>query len=134
MYKKTTILLLLLTVLLTACKDKEEADCVAPAIGQNIVGTWTMNVDLGALGNDGPFTANFKANGDLVDQDNTFYIGVDTGNNGPVTRYWQVKNGQVLISQSKTTDPNFEFDVKENSCDKIVLNDGFGDITLTDKK
>lgn len=40
MYKKTTLLLLLVTALLTACQDKKEEDCVAPAIGQNIIATW----------------------------------------------------------------------------------------------
>ena len=40
MYKKSTLLLLLIAVLFTACQDKKEEDCGAPAIGQNIIGTW----------------------------------------------------------------------------------------------
>lgn len=134
MYRKTTILLLFLAALFTACKDKKDEDCVAPAIEQNIVGTWQVETDLGPLGKQGGFTANFKPNGELVDQDDVFYIGIDPGNSGPVTRYWQVKDGRVLISDTKTKAPSFEFDVVENTCEKIVLNEDFATVTLTDKK
>lgn len=135
MYKKSTFLLLLVAALLTACKDKKEEDCVAPAIGQNITGTWQVEMDLGPLGKDGGFTAQFKSNGELVDQDDIFYIGMVLDSQGPVTRHWRVENGRVLVSDTKAGTPTFEFDVMENSCQRIVLDDGgFILLTLTDRQ
>ena len=134
MYKKSTIILLLLVALVTACKDKKEEDCVAPAIEKNIVGTWKVEMDLGPLGKEGGFTAVFKPNGELVDENDLFYIGFMLDNQGSVTRYWQVKDGRVLVSDKKAGAPTFEFDVTENTCERIVLHDDIATITLTDRK
>ena len=65
MYRKSTLVLLLAAAILTACKDKKEADCVAPTIEKNLVGTWQATFTSKA-GNSGPSTVTFKENGTMT--------------------------------------------------------------------
>ncbi len=127
MYKKTTILLLLLSVLLTACKDKEEVDCVAPDIEKNLLGTWKATFTSKA-GNSSPSTVIFKEDGTMTGLGPLFknasapnYIWKDDS--------WEKDQLGIAFTFRGAVSPTGQYSafsrssyyVDENECDKVVL-------------
>lgn len=127
MYRKSTLVLLLAAAILTACKDKKEADCVAPTIEKNLLGTWQATFTSKA-GNSGPSTVTFKENGTMTG------IGSLFKNTSAPTYSWkddswekdQIGIAFTLRGASSATEPFASFSkssyyVDENECNKVVL-------------
>lgn len=106
------LLLAAATLCFTSCGDD---DCTAPALSENIVGSWTV-----VTGE----TVEFQSDGTLVDPDDGI-IGAEV--NGVV---FSDKSYAILGSDSlfvEAADPagsgstSFTFPVTENECDDITL-------------
>ena len=135
MFKKSTLIVLFTASLFTACKDKKEEECVAPAVEKNIVGTWQAY--LSVLGDDaiGPFPLTFTADGKIIDEDNKLaeISGQDPGDD--VTLSWKkTADGIEYTESSDFGEISTELEVTTNECNHIVLGDGILDFELKDKK
>ena len=135
MYKKSTLILLFAVSLLTACKDKKEEACVAPAVEKNIVGAWQVFSKETGGASEGPYKLSFAADGKITgDKDElAAFAGEDAGT--ALTLKWKKATGNAieLIYITDVGDFGFEMNVTKNECDLIVLDSGLG-VTIELKK
>lgn len=138
MHKKTTLLLLLLATLFTACKDKKEADCVAPIIEQNLLGTWQATFT-SESGNAGPGTVTFREDG-TVTGIGALYKDDFSPNSIWKGDGWERDKIGIAITfrgAASAAGPYSVFSkgsyyVDENECNKVVLRSTFnGTFALT---
>lgn len=95
--------------LTSSCKKD---DCTAPALEQNIVGSWTLITS----------TVEFRANGQLLDPDGVLIDGEINGTVLDEKSY--VVNGEdsfTVRAESGTQFVEFEYTVASNECDVITL-------------
>ena len=127
MYRKSTLVLLLAAAILTACKDKKEADCVAPTIEKNLVGTWQATFT-SESGNSGPGSVTFREDGTMTG------IGALYKDDFSPNSIWkgdtwekdQIGIALTFRGASSATGPYSVFSkasyyVDENECNKVVL-------------
>lgn len=118
--KNGLFLLLAFTVLGLSSCSKDDEDCVAPDLAENIIGTWDLELSMGEV--------EFQADGTLIDPDDTLF-GVEI--NGVVySEKTYVVDGTTLSVTAAAPNgggsSSADFEVTSNECDEIVLDIGFG--------
>ena len=138
MYKKSTIILLLVASIVTACKDKKEEVCVAPTIEKNLIGTWQATFT-SESGNAGPASVTFREDGTMTG------IGPLFKSKLSPTYVWKDDSWEkdrigiafTLRGANSAMEPFAGFSkasyyVDENECTKVVLRSaGNGTFELT---
>ncbi len=117
--KKLSVFLFVFVIGFSSCGDD---DCAAPAISENIIGTWDTTVSSGEV--------EFKSDGTYIDN-NDALLGVEI--NGVVydDRTYVVNGDSLVLTVS---DPNgsgessIGFEVTQNECDEIKLSFDIGTI------
>jgi len=105
------LILSLNLLLLSSCKDDE--DCVAPVVSENIVGSWTV------LGS----TVEFQSDGTLLDPDDAIF-GFEV--NGVVydqKTYVATENNLAVTAMPSGGGgtSSVDFEIVGNECDKITI-------------
>lgn len=113
-FLKQGLVVLMFALFITAC-TQEDTDCVAPAVDQNIVGTWTVT--------GGVATVEFEANGTLIDPSDDILGGVINGDTLSVKTYSIANDTLYTVAASATTTNSIDaqFPIDDNECDKITL-------------
>lgn len=107
---------------LTSCKK----DCTAPAISENIIGTWDTVLSGGEV--------EFKADGTYVDDDDSLF-GVEV--NGVVydQRTYTISGTTLTLTVAAPNgggESSTEFEVTQNECDEMKLQASFFGIEFTE--
>ena len=116
--KNLLFVLAAFSIILSSCKKD---DCVAGELDTVIVGTWDVN----ALGiNTGE--VEFKANGDLVDVDDTLIGGEIGGQPFDIKTYVVNSNSLVTLRAENASGGSIEYelDITSYDCDKIEFDFG----------
>ncbi len=130
---KQILLVAVVLFAFVACKDdKKEEECIAPALSQNVVGSWKANVTVGpnSMGPyDITFTNDGKLTGGLKDVVQVLF---------PVTldddiSYAVINDETVVVSVFSGGTPlaDIPLEMTENTCKKIVLTYTTYTFTLT---
>ncbi|HBH07621.1 MAG TPA: hypothetical protein DDX92_13560 [Flavobacteriales bacterium] len=122
-HRKNTRFLLILTLAFVAfscSKDDENTSCTAPAVEENIIGTWTNNFVTGDV--------EFKTDGTYTD-DNEVFFGYEL--NGVVyddRRYNIVEDtlNLSLFAPSGTDSAVVFYLITDNKCNNIEISFDFG--------
>ncbi len=109
----------------SSCSNDDE-DCAAPAIEENIIGTWAAMVGSGDV--------EFKTDGTYVDDDEALF-GIEV--NGVVyDQRTYVVSGTTLTLTVATPDgsgtSSTDFEVSQNECDEIKLTVEIAGISATE--
>lgn len=103
----------------TSCdKSSDDVSCTAPALQQNIVGTWKADYEPTAA------AFEFKSNGTLDDPDDAILGGDINGDKLTVKTYQTIGEDSLYVKAASPTTTNFidaTFPVKENECDEITF-------------
>lgn len=103
----------------TSCdKAADDATCTAPALQQNIVGTWTADYEPTAS------AFEFKADGTLSDPSDAIIGGEVNGDKFTVKTYQTVGEDSIYVKAASATTTNSvdaTLPVAKNECDKITL-------------
>ncbi|MGH1337189.1 MAG: hypothetical protein ACRBFS_13780 [Aureispira sp.] len=100
----------------TSC-DKD-SDCTAPALEQNIIGTWTADYEPSAS------AFEFKSDGTLSDPSDAVLGGEINGDKLTVKTYQTIGEDSLYVKAASATTTNFletTFPVTKNDCDKITI-------------
>ena len=113
------------SISLSSC-SKEDDDCVAPAVSQNILGTWTAELS--------PGDVTFNSNGTYVDDDEALFGAEVNGVVLSVRTY--VITGDTLTlniaSPDSSNTASSDFLISQNECNQIKLTSGFLGLTFTE--
>jgi hypothetical protein len=106
-------LMVLLTTVLISCEQQKDP-CVAPKVEQNIVGKWSGNWQSSELS----CGLEFKADNSYL-EDNDLLLGSYFS---PAAK-WEVKKDSVYVTvkYSNSTTTIYNFKVKKNDCNEIIL-------------
>jgi len=116
--KKNVIFLLLVGLIgLSSCsKSSDDNSCIAPALSENIIGSWTTDYDPDSR-------AEFKTDGTLIDPNDIIFAG---NINGLVLdlKTYSVTNQTVSIMATSSIDNSIgslgaEFVISSNECAEI---------------
>jgi len=135
---KNYILLLMMTLAMFSCKDDDNgdggSDCTTDpnvTILENLVGTWNESGETVTFNADGTGTAgdpfsSFASSNDGIDYLNFTY--------GPSSNPdWDFETTWDFDPNSQITQLTIRYKVIENLCDRIELEDGFGNMIIMTK-
>lgn len=102
----------------TSCQKNDDVSCTAPALQQNIVGTWKADYEPTAT------AFEFKSDGTLDDPDDAILGGEVNGDKFTVKTYQAIGEDSLYVKAASPTTTNFvetTLPVKENECNKITF-------------
>lgn len=103
----------------TSCdKSSDDVSCTAPALQQNIVGTWKADYEPTAA------AFEFRSNGTLNDPDDAIIGGSVNGDVFTVKTYQTIGEDSLYVKAASATTTNFvdvTLPVKKNECDEITF-------------
>ncbi|MEZ4686130.1 MAG: hypothetical protein R3B47_08710 [Bacteroidia bacterium] len=111
---KSLLALSLLALFFSSCKN----DCVAPALSENILGTWSVSTESGS-------EVEFKSGGELVDANGVLIDGESNGVPFSEKSYATNADSSTISFFAYTPDSTggveYTVNVTQNECDKVVF-------------
>ena len=119
-FMKKSLLFLFLVFALVACNKDKEEECIPPAVEKNILGAWSGIAKVDDLTSD-PFDVTFNEDGTYADPEELL-LGGEINDIVLTDRTWKIEANRLILRVSKGFNAlSLEYIIKENSCDKIVI-------------